>query len=359
MSTPADGLALPTTERPDPVTPRSRRRGWSLRAHLIAVVLITIALVVLAGVLVVSKDYRRARAEGALNARFEAGLAAGITGKSKTAGAESISGSIPDLRALIIRSGQSLGQATNGNLAAYPPDRCNLSFASFRSFTSGVLSIVFADGSVLCSSDQTLVVAGAHPYAGAQWLTPVVDRNAATVVGPLIDPVTKKSSLFVAAPIPAPNAPPDARPPGVLMVAIDMTPMASTLHERFAADRYPGNSLEYLVTTANRDKIVSRSIQPGQSVGKPRDASAYARADCPPTAKTCKGAVLKDLDGTERLYVGQAVDELNWHVYAGISKSAVYKPARDAFRDYVTSGLIIVLGVGLVALAGIFTVARR
>ena len=31
----------------------------------------------------------------------------------------------------------------------------------------------------------------------------------------------------------------------------------------------------------------------------------------------------------------------------------------DNLRDYVTSGLIIVLGVGLVALAGIFTVARR
>jgi len=353
MSTPADGLALPTTERPEPVTPRSRRRGWSLRAHLIAVVLITIALVVLSGVLVVSKDYRRARAEGALNARFEAGLAAGITGRSKTAGAESISGSIPDLRALIVRSGNSLGQATNGNLTAYPPDRCNLSFASFRSFTSGVLNIVFPDGSVLCSSDQSLVVAGAHPYAGAQWLTPVINRNAATVVGPVVDAVTKKSSLFVAAPIPAPNAPPEAKPPGVLMVAIDLTPLATTLHERFAADRYPANSLEYLVTTAKRDKVVSRSIQPERSIGKPLDAAAYARADSP------KGAMLKDLDGTERLYVGQAVDELNWHVYAGISKSAVYRPARSAFRDYVTSGLIIVIGVGLVALAGIFTVARR
>ena len=70
MTTPTDGLALPTTERPEPVTPRSRRRGWSLRAHLIAVVLITIALVVLSGVLVISKDYRRARTEGARNARF-------------------------------------------------------------------------------------------------------------------------------------------------------------------------------------------------------------------------------------------------------------------------------------------------
>ena len=46
-------------------------------------------------------------------------------------------------------------------------------------------------------------------------------------------------------------------------------------------------------------------------------------------------------------------------VYAGIAKSAVYKPASSAFRDYVTSGLIIVIGVGLIALAGIFTVARR
>src|SRR5437588_560369 len=209
MSTPTDGLALPTMERPDPVTPRSRRRGWSLRAHLIAVVLVTIALVVL----------------------------------------------------------------------------------------SGVLSIVLPDGSVLCSSNQSLLQPGTHPYAGAQWLTPVVDRNAATVVGPIIDPLTKRSSLFVAAPIPAPNAPPDARPPGVLAVSLDMTPLASTLHERFAADRYPANSLEYLITTAKRDKVVSRSIQPEQSVGKPLDASAYARADSP------KGAVLKDLNGTDRLYV--------------------------------------------------------
>jgi hypothetical protein len=353
MSTPTDGLALPTTERPDPVTPRKRRRGWSLRAHLIAVVLITIVLVVLMGVLIISKDYRRARAEGARNAKFEAGLAAGITGKIKTAGAESISGSIPDLRALIVRSGTSLGQVTNGNLAAYPPDRCNLSFASFRSFTSGVLSIVFPDGSVLCSSNQSLVQPGTTPYAGAQWLTPVIDRNAATVVGPVVDPLTKRSSLYVAAPVPAPNAPPEARPPGVLVVAIDLTPLASTLHERFAADRYPANSLEYLVTTAKRDKVVSRSIQPERSVGKPVDAAAYARADSP------KGAVLKDLDGIDRLYVGQAVDELNWHVYAGISTSSVYQPARSAFRDYVTSGLIIVIGVALVALAGIFTVARR
>src|SRR3954464_1240132 len=208
MTTPTDGLALPTTERPEPVTRRSRRRGWSLRAHLIAVVLVTIALVVLMGVLIIAKDYRRARTEGARKAKFEAGLAAGITGKSKTAGAESISGSIPDLRALIVRSGTQLGQATNGNVASYPPDRCNLTFASFRSFTSGVLAIVFPDGGVLCASDPKLAQPGAKPYAGAQWLTPVLDRNAATVVGPIVDPVTKKYSLYVAAPIPAPNAPP-------------------------------------------------------------------------------------------------------------------------------------------------------
>jgi hypothetical protein len=359
MTTPTDGLALPTTERPDPVTRRSRRRGWSLRAHLIAVVLITMALVVLMGVLIISKDYRRARTEGVRNAKFEAGLAAGITGQSKTAGAESVSGSIPDLRALIVRSGTSLGQVTNGNLAAYPPDRCNLAFASFRSFTSGVLAIVMPDGSVRCASNPTLVQPGATPYSGAQWLTPVLDRGAATVVGPLVDPVTKKYSLYVAAPIPAPNAPPEAKPPGVLVVSIDMTPLASILHERFAADRYPGTSLEYLVTTSKRDRIVSRSIKPEASVDQTLPASQYAGADCSSTTKVCKGAVFKDIDGTERLYVGQSVDELNWHVYAGISKTSVYQSARAALRDYVTSGLIIVIGVALVALAGVFTVARR
>src|SRR3954453_20458698 len=94
MTTPTDGIALPTTERPEPVTPRARRRGWSLRAHLIATVLVTIVLVILTGILVTAKDYKRARDEGVRNARFEAGLAAGKTGTSKTPGAESISGSI-------------------------------------------------------------------------------------------------------------------------------------------------------------------------------------------------------------------------------------------------------------------------
>ena len=99
-------------------------------------------------VLIVTKDFRRARTEGARNAKFEAGLAAGITGKIKTAGAESISGSIPDLRALIVRSGTQLGQATNGNVASYPPDRCNLTFASFRSFTSIFRSRVMTGSNV-------------------------------------------------------------------------------------------------------------------------------------------------------------------------------------------------------------------
>lgn len=353
MTTPTDGLALPTTERPEPVTPRARRRGWSLRAHLIATVLVTVALVVLTGVLVTAKDYKRARDEAFQSAKFEAGLAAGKTGTSKTAGAESISGSIPDLRALIVRSGTSLGQGTGGNLASLPADKCNLSFQSFRSFSSGTLSIVLPDGAVLCSSNPALIQPGAKPYAGASWLTPVTTKGSATVVGPLVDPVTKRYSLFVAAPIPNPNAPPESPPPGVLAVSIDLTPLASTLHDRFVGSQYPANSLEYLITTARRDKVVSRSIKPDQSAGKELPPSKYAKAD------GRRGAWLTDLDGTERLYAGQTVDELDWHVYAGISKSAVNKPAESALRDHLTVGLIIILGVGVVALAGIFTVARR
>ncbi|MCU1448699.1 MAG: sensor histidine kinase [Acidimicrobiales bacterium] len=342
MTTPTDGIAIPSTERPEPVTPRARRRGWSLRAHLIAVVLVTIVLVVLAGVLVTAKDYGRARDEAVLNARFEAKLAAG-----------ELSTSIPDLRALIVRSGASLGQATGGNLAAFPVDRCNLSFQSFRSFTSGVLHIVLPDGGVLCSSAQGLTQPGTKPYAGASWLSPVIQKGSATVVGPLRDPVSNKWALVVSAPIPNPNAPPDAAPPGALAVVLDLAPLAPALHDRFANDRYPGTSIEYLVTTAKRDRIVSRSTHPDQSVAKTLSAASFAKAD------SRKGALIKDPDGTERIYVGNTVNELNWHVYAGISKKAVYEPARAALRDHLTSGLIIVLGVALVALAGIFTVSRR
>jgi hypothetical protein len=341
MTTPTDGIAIPSTERPEPVTPRARRRGWTLRAHLIAVVLVTIALVILSGVLVIFKDYHRARSEAVDNARFEAKLAS-----------SELSTSIPDLRGLIVRSGASLGQATGGNLIAYPADRCNLSFQSFRSFTSGVLHIVLPDGNVLCSSQQGLTQPGTKPYAEAQWLTPVIHKGSATVVGPLIDPVSKKWSLFVAAPIPNPNAPPDAQPPGALAVGLDLAPLAPALHTRFA-DRYPGSSLEYLITTAKRDRIVSRSTHPQEAAAKTVSAASFGKADSP------KGALITDLDGNQRLYAGNTVTELNWHVYAGITKKAVYQPARAALNDHLTSGLIIVIGVGLVALAGIFTVARR
>jgi hypothetical protein len=306
------------------------------------VVLVTIALVVLAGVLVTAKDYGRARDEAVRNARFEAKLAAG-----------ELSTSIPDLRALIVRSGASLGQATGGNLAAFPVERCNLSFQSFRSFTSGVLHIVLPDGAVLCSSAQGPTQPGTKPYAGASWLMPVIQKASATIVGPLRDPVSKKWALFVAAPIPNPNAPPEAPPPGALAVVLDLSPLAPALHDRFANDRYSGSSMEYLVTTQKRDRIVSRSTHPDESVAKTLSAANFAKAD------SRKGALIKDPDGTERLYVGNTVGELNWHVYAGISKKAVYEPARAALRDHLTSGLIIVLGVALVALAGIFTVSRR
>ena len=344
MTTPTDGLALPSTERPEPVTPRKRRRGWSLRAHLIAVVIVTIALVVLSGVLVISKDYRRARDEGARNANFQAKLAAA-----------DLSTSILDLREIIVRRGPLLGQATGGNFAAIPPGGCpfNLAFDSYHNFTSGLLDVVLPDGSVVCSSDKAQVQPGTHPYANASWLTPVIQRGSATILGPIRDPITNKWSLYIGAPVPAPNAPATASPPAALAVVLDLAPVAPALQRSIGSDRYTGTALEYLVTTAKRDRVVSRSIQPDRSAAKPLDASQVARAD------SSKGAQIKDLDGTQRLYVGQTVSQLNWHVYAGISKKAVYQPARAALHDYITSGLIIVIGVALVALAGIFTVARR
>src|SRR5438105_12190545 len=173
MTTPADGIALPTTEQPAPVTPRPRRRGWSLRAHLLSIVAAAVVLVVLAGVLLTAKDYKRAREHALESARFEAGLAA-----------NELSTSIPDLRALIVRSGVSVGQATGGNITALPPDKCNLNFKEFRSFKSGVLHIMLPDGAVQCSSQPAGLQPGSHPYAGASWLTPVVQNASATVVGP-------------------------------------------------------------------------------------------------------------------------------------------------------------------------------
>jgi hypothetical protein len=346
MTTPADGIALPSTsESPAPVTPRPRRRGWSLRGHLLSIVAVAVVLVALAGVLLTFKDYARAR-DGAVNdVRFEAQLAAG-NADNKAAVSESLHNSITDLRALIVKSGISLGQA---DLASLPPDKCNLTFQEFRIFSSGVLHIVLPDGRVLCSSKPGLVDPGSHPYAGATWLTPVVQNSSATVVGPLRDPVTHQWALFVAAPIPAPGQPASAPPPGVLAVALDLTPLASALHSRFGG--VP--RVEFLVTDSKRDRVVSDSVNPVGNVARALPAREYLRAD----AK--KGAIIRGPDGTTRLYAGASVSELNWHVYAGIPKSEVYKQANASLKDHAVAGLIIIAGLALVTLSGIFTVARR
>ena len=98
---------------------------------------------------------------------------------------------------------------------AIPPGGCpfNLAFDSYHNFTSGLLDVVLPDGSVVCSSDKAQVQPGTHPYANASWLTPVIQRGSATILGPIRDPITNKWSLYIGAPVPAPNAPATASPP--------------------------------------------------------------------------------------------------------------------------------------------------
>ena len=102
-------------------------------------------------------------------------------------------------------------------------------------------------------------------------------------------------------------------------------------------------------TQAEAPALIAATILSGSD----EPLSMITRAD------SRKGAVLSDIDGTQRLYVGATIAELNWHVYAGIAKTEVYRPARAALHDDIVAGLIVVVGVALVALSGAFTVARR
>src|SRR5205823_6572020 len=89
-------LAVPTEPAPaaePPRTGRRTRRGWSLRAHLVTLVAIALALLVVAGVALTLRDYRVARDDTAGFGHYTSRLAAA-----------ELTATIPDIRGLMIRS---------------------------------------------------------------------------------------------------------------------------------------------------------------------------------------------------------------------------------------------------------------
>lgn len=313
--------------------PRRRWRPWTLRAHLVTIVVTAAVLLLATGVEMSIDDFREARAAAQQTVRLQSRIAA-----------QEIADDIPELRSLLVRSGNAIGVAAAGNLPALAAERCALNFTQYRVFTTGVLQIVLPEGNVLCASSGTPADQAAKPYANAPWLKRVLDAGRPAVEGPLRDEATGRWSLFVAAPIPD-----QARTVGALALVLHLEDLAPALARRFNGPR----AIEYLLTDGSGVRVASRSLQPARWSGAEIGGRRFTRAN------TASGATLSDLNGDARFYAGSRVADLGWHVYAGIAKHRAEAPARAALVERAQVSVLILVVLAAVTLSGMVIVKRR
>jgi PAS domain S-box-containing protein len=182
---------------------------------------------------------------------------------------------------------------------------------------------------VSCSS------AGATPagvtYRDAPWLTEALRGSA--FAAPVVDVRTGRASVVVAAP---------ASGAGVVAAFADLTELGTTLASRFAGPR----QLEFLVTSADGEVVLARSLDAARWSGAPIAGSSFANT---------AGSTRADLDNIPRIYGQATAGARNWKLYAGAEKSAAVSTADSLFVRQ-----LIAMSVGSVLfLIGTLFVYRR
>ena len=280
-----------------------RGRSVSLKTHVVALVAVFVAA---AGVNVVyqrSAARHDARRSAVADAEFAAGIAA-----------RDIAAAVTMIRANVAAIAGNPGLV---RLLDNPAD-CALSFSGTGPFTTGHLDVVLADGSVVCTS---LPPGGPRVYDGAPWLAAAL--SAPRLSGPVRDSRTGKQAVVGSAPIAG---------RGTAVAVLDLDAVGPALATGLGGPR----GLEFVVTTPAGDTVLSRSVQPERWAGVPVGSTPFATGADPGESR--------DLDGTPRLYGFEAVDELQWRVYAGANRAQALAGAERLSNRQV---LITLIGLGI------------
>jgi PAS domain S-box-containing protein len=279
-------------------------QGPPLRAYL-GVLLGLFALTALVSILLVrSLADRDALRAARADAQFAADLAA-----------TDMSDALALIQSTVARTA-----AVPGIGAAFAKADCVLTFGAVGPFGHDRLDLVRLDGTVLCSSAP---VSGGSSHAGAAWLR---DPTAATALAaPVEDPRTKRMSAISAAPVPG---------SGLLVGIIDLTDVGPALASRFAGPA----GLEFLLTTADGQTVIARSVDPAKWAGKSIAGTPFARASDPSDRP--------DVDGVPRIYASATVASAGWALYAGADRAAALIPVEGVFRQHVAvtlAGMVVLL----------------
>jgi PAS domain S-box-containing protein len=250
-----------------------------------------------------------------------------------------------DAAARDIGDGVALVKLTVGNLAKTPnieagaaQESCTLTFGLEGDLYRGHIDIIRPDGTIACSSQPKSVTAG-HGYGNAGWFRRAT--SAPAFVAPATDLITGDSSVISAAPTPQ---------HWVVAAFVALAPVGQGLARLYGG----GHPVEVLITNAGETRVLTRSIAPGQSVGKPLAGTAFAK-----NAGSSDG---RDLDGTARFYEQTVVPGTGWHLFVGEDKSSALSAGQQLRKrqlGIIGGGLALVLLAMLVVYRRVAVPIRR
>ena len=220
------------------------------------------------------------------------------------------------------------------------PGDCTLTFTGAGPFGSGHLDFLAPDGTVACTS---LVTSDAAPpassassslgHVGADWLSEA--SGGPILAGPTLDPETGK--LVVISVVPVPDG------VGFVAAFLDLDSLGTGLADRFAGRL----ALEFVVTNADGDQILTRSLDAEKWVGVSTDSTLFD--------VTVADATRTDLDGIARIYDDATVADVGWHVFAGAAHIDALEGATSAFRR----ALVVIAGALMLMLVIAILIYRR
>ena len=297
-------------QREGDVRPGGRR--WSLRSYLSLFMVVLLAVAAVAAFSVRFMLEQDARAAALADSNFAASRAAA----QLKSGFDQINAvSIP-----FSKDPSVLPLFAN-------PANCSLGYAPLGAFTTGRIDLVRLDGSVACSSSKAAAAGGASPYNNQAWLS----ATSPLVVAPVLDPVTGREVVVMTYPIPG---------KGALVWFLDLVPIGPFLASEFGSGTH---ALEFLITNANDQMVVARSIDSAKSVGRKLSGTPVGSSTRP------------DLNGVTRIY-GQAItNPAGWRLYVGADEAAALSVADLSANRLIT---IIVIGVAVMTLM-VLVVYRR
>ena len=282
-------------------------RGWSLRSYISLFMVVLLAVAAVAAFSVRFMFEQDARAAALADSNFAASRAAA-----------QLKSGFDQINAVSIPLSQ--------NPSVIPlfanPAQCTLGWAPLGAFTTGHIDLVRLDGSVACSSSKAASAGGALPYNSQVWLS----ATTPIVVAPVLDPVTGAQVVVMTYPIPG---------KGALVWFLDLVPIGPFLASEFGSGTH---ALEFLITNANDQAVIARSIDSAQSVGRKLTV---------PVGGSASSSTSPDLDGVSRIY-GQAVtNAAGWRLHVGADEDAALSVADLSANRFL---MIIVIGVAAMTL---------